>query len=352
MITASPGSRQQDGASHAEALHPEALHSEPWRRELALAVTEPGELLHLLGLDPARVPHLTGAMAGFRLRVPRGFVRRMNHGDADDPLLRQVLPDVRELIEQPGFGGDPLAENQYQRAPGLLHKYWGRALLISTGACAVHCRYCFRREFPYAQAAADGGRWHAALEAIAADPTIEEVILSGGDPLTLGTARLAQLTAELAGIAHVRRLRLHTRTPIVLPERVDDALLRWLAGLPWPCVIVLHCNHANEVDDTVRAAAQRLRATGATLLNQSVLLAGVNDSVAALVSLSQALWSAGVLPYYLNLLDRVRGSAHFEVAEPDARALMAQLAGRLPGYLVPRLARDVPGSVSKRVLGA
>jgi EF-P beta-lysylation protein EpmB len=328
------------------------LQPELWRRELALAVSEPAELLRLLGLDPAQVPHLTGAMAGFRLRVPRGFVRRMRRADPDDPLLRQVLPDVRELIEQPGFGADPLAERHYQRAPGLLHKYHGRALLISTGACAVHCRYCFRREFPYEQAAAEGRRWSAALAAIAADPTIEEVILSGGDPLTLGTPRLAELTRELARCAHVRRLRLHTRTPIVLPERVDDALVHWLTGLRWPCVIVLHCNHANEIDAAVRAASQRLRAAGATLLNQSVLLAGVNDSVAALEALSHALWSAGVLPYYLNLLDRVRGSAHFEVAEPQARALMAQLAGRLPGYLVPRLARDIPGSASKMVLGA
>jgi EF-P beta-lysylation protein EpmB len=325
--------------------------AEAWQRELAQAVTEPGELLRLLGLDPTRVPHLTGAMAGLRLRVPRGFVRRMRRSDPFDPLLLQVLPDLRELIEQPGFLADPLAEQQHQSAPGLLHKYSGRALLISTGACAVHCRYCFRREFPYQQAAAEGGRWHAALAAIAADSTIEELILSGGDPLTLGTARLAQLTAELAGVPHLRRLRLHTRTPIVLPERVDAALSRWLADLPWPCVIVLHCNHANEIDDAVRAAAQRLRATGATLLNQSVLLAGINDSVAALEALSQALFAAGVLPYYLHLLDRVRGSAHFEVPEQQAHALMRQLAGRLPGYLVPRLARDAPGSATKLVFG-
>ncbi len=346
MITASPGSRQHDGADHAEDLQPEA-----WQRELAAAVTEPGELLRLLGLDPARVPHLGGAMAGFRLRVPRGFVRRMRRADPDDPLLRQVLPDLRELIEQPGFVADPLAERQYQRAPGLLHKYRGRALLISTGACAVHCRYCFRREFPYEQPQGEAGRWRRALAAIAADPSIEEVILSGGDPLTLSTARLAQLTSQLALIGHVRRLRLHTRTLVVLPERADGPLLRWLAGLPWPCVIVLHCNHANEVDDSVRAAARRLRAAGATLLNQSVLLAGINDSVDALAALSQALWSAGVLPYYLNLLDRVRGSAHFEVTEERGRALMGQLAARLSGYLVPRLARDVPGSAAKLVLG-
>jgi len=362
MITASTGSRQHGGASQVEALHPEALHPEAlhpeasqpelWQSELADAVTDPGELLQLLGLDPRQVPHLTAALAGFPLRVPRGFVRRMRHADPEDPLLRQVLPGAAELIEQPGFGPDPLAEHRYHQVPGLLHKYRGRALLITTGACAVHCRYCFRREFPYGQAAAEGGRWSAALAAIAADPSIEEVILSGGDPLTLRTARLEQLSAGLAGISHLRRLRLHTRTPIVLPERVDDALLRWLSELRWPCVIVLHANHGSEIDDAVRAAARRLRATGATLLNQSVLLAGVNDSVSALEGLSLALWSAGVLPYYLNLLDRVRGSAHFEVTEARARALMAELAGRLPGYLVPRLVRDLAGSASKTVLGA
>jgi EF-P beta-lysylation protein EpmB len=352
MITASTGSRQHGGASHAEASHAQARQPEPWQRELAHAVTDPQQLLRLLGLDPMRVPQLGAALAGFPLRVPRGFVRRMRRGDPDDPLLRQVLPAAAELIEQPGFGADPLAEQRYQPVPGLLHKYRGRALLITTGACAVHCRYCFRREFPYGEAATEGGRWNAALAAIAADPTIEEVILSGGDPLTLSTARLEQLATGLAGIAHVRRLRLHTRTPIVLPERVDHALLRWLAGLPWPCVIVLHGNHGNEIDDAVCTAARRLRAAGATLLNQSVLLAGVNDSVPALEALSLALWSAGVLPYYLNLLDRVRGSAHFEVPEARARALMAELAGRLPGYLVPRLVRDIPGSASKTVLGA
>jgi EF-P beta-lysylation protein EpmB len=362
MITASTGSRQHGGASHAEALQPEALQPEalqpeawqpePWQSELAHALTDPKQLLQQLGLDPQQVPHLSGAMSGFPLRVPRGFVRRMRRGDPDDPLLRQVLPAAAELIEQPGFASDPLSELRYQQVPGLLHKYRGRALLISTGACAVHCRYCFRREFPYGEAAAEGGRWNAALAAIAADPTIEEVILSGGDPLTLRTARLEQLGHGLAAITHVRRLRLHTRTPIVLPERVDDALLRWLAGLRWPCVIVLHANHGNEIDDGVRAAARQLRAAGATLLNQSVLLAGVNDSPCALEGLSLALWSAGVLPYYLNLLDRVRGSAHFEVPEARARALMAELAGRLPGYLVPRLVRDLPGAASKTVLGA
>jgi EF-P beta-lysylation protein EpmB len=347
MITASTLTRHPDGSARTDS----------WQGQLAQAITDPLELLRLLGLDPrlalgAHAAVSTTGASSFRLRVPRGFVRRMRRGDPHDPLLLQVLPGARELIEQPGFGTDPLGERAATRAPGLLHKYHGRALLISTGACAVHCRYCFRREFPYHATGGEGARWQAALAAIAADASIEEVILSGGDPLSLSDARLTQLTHALRTVPHIRRLRIHTRTPIVLPERVDAGLANWLAALPWPTVIVLHSNHANEIDSAVRAAAGRLRAAGATLLNQSVLLAGINDSVEALEGLSQALWSAQVLPYYLHLLDRVRGTAHFEVAEPRARALMAGLAARLPGYLVPRLVRESAGAPAKTVLAS
>jgi EF-P beta-lysylation protein EpmB len=337
MITASSRARQ-----------PRA-RTDSWQWQLAQAITDPTELLRLLGLDPGLAAGAAAACADFRLRVPRGFVRRMRHGDPNDPLLLQVLPGARELIEAPGFGPDPLGERSRMTAPGLLRKYRGRALLIASGACAVHCRYCFRREFPY-RAAAGGGRWRAALAALAADPSIEELILSGGDPLSLGNARLVQLAAQLRGLPHLRRLRLHTRTPIVLPERVDAGFTAWLRALPWPVVIVLHCNHGREIDDSVRAAAERLRAAGATLLNQSVLLAGINDSAEALEALSQALWSARILPCYLHLLDRVRGSAHFEVSEERARTLMARLATRLPGYLVPRLVRESAGAPAKTVL--
>lgn len=346
MITASTLTRQPPTPALAATATP-AAH---WQRELAQAVSDPLELCRLLQIDPQLALGADTAGAGFRLRVPRGFVARMRRGDARDPLLLQVLPGRQELLEQAGFGADPLAEAGTMRVPGLLHKYHGRALLITTGACAVHCRYCFRREFPYDSAHADGARWRAALAHIAADQSIEELILSGGDPLSLSTSRLAQLTHSLRALPHIRRLRLHTRTPVVLPERVDDELLAWIGALPWPCVIVLHSNHANEIDATVRAAAARLRAAGATLLNQSVLLAGINDSAAALHALSLALWSAGVLPYYLHLLDRVRGAAHFEVDETRARELMAALATRLPGYLLPRLAREVPGATAKMVL--
>ncbi|MGH8231610.1 MAG: EF-P beta-lysylation protein EpmB [Steroidobacteraceae bacterium] len=317
-----------------------------WQRELAQAITDPAELCRLLQLDMRTALQALGPASRFRLLVPRGFVRRMRCGDPHDPLLLQVLPGARELIDLPGYSPDPLGEQAAGSAPGLLHKYSGRALLITTGACAVHCRYCFRREFPYA----DHAEGAAALAAIAADASIEEVILSGGDPLSLGTARLQRLTDGLRRIPHVRRLRLHTRTPVVLPERVDAGLGAWIASLPWPCVVVLHCNHANEIDASVRAATARLRAAGATLLNQSVLLAGVNDSVGALRALSEELWSAGVLPYYLHLLDPVRGAAHFEVHEARASHLMAQLAAQLPGYLVPRLARETRGAPAKTLI--
>jgi EF-P beta-lysylation protein EpmB len=348
MITTSSFTRQpvadSGGAAWADSS------GAAWQLELAQAITDPLELCRMLGLQGELALAARAAGAQFRLRVPRGFVRRMRSGDPTDPLLRQVLPVAPELTEQPGFEADPLAERAAMRSPGLLHKYHGRALLITTGACAIHCRYCFRREFPYQQAHGGHPRWHQALEVLATDPSIEELILSGGDPLSLTTARLALLTDQLRSIPHLKRLRLHTRTPVVLPERVDSELLAWLSSLPWPCVIVLHCNHGNEIDAAVRDAAASLKGTGVTLLNQSVLLAGVNDSVQALRALSENLWSAGVLPYYLHLLDRVRGTAHFEVPQARARQLMAQLAAQLPGYLVPRLVRESPGAASKTVL--
>jgi L-lysine 2,3-aminomutase len=317
-----------------------------WQQELAGAITQPEALARALGLDPGLFPAAAQAGELFGLRVPLSFVHRMRPGDPGDPLLRQVMPLAAELLEQPGFGSDPLSERAAFKAPGLLQKYAGRALLIATGACAVHCRYCFRREFPYSDQVGTGPLSQA-LDAIAADPSIEEVILSGGDPLSLSDARLRGLTDRLAKIAHLRRLRLHTRLPVVLPSRVDAGLLQWLRELPWPVAVVLHSNHGNEIDDSVRAACARLRATGALLLNQSVLLRGINDSVAALSDLSQRLFAAGVVPYYLHLLDRVRGAAHFDVPESTAQQLLGELAASLSGYLVPRLVREVPGGPAK-----
>ena len=321
-----------------------------WQRLWREAVRDPAELLAMLGLDPSAAGLSGAAAAGFALRVPRGFVARMRHGDLDDPLLRQVLPVGAEERRVPGFGLDAVGDGAAKKADGVIQKYRGRALLVATGSCAINCRYCFRRHFPYAEETAARDAWSGAVESIAADPGIDEVILSGGDPLSLSTAKLAELTTRLATVPHLRRLRIHSRLPVVLPERVDEALLHWLGNLPWPVTVVVHANHANEFDASVDAAMRRLRDAGATLLNQAVLLRGVNDSVDALADLSERGFAAGVLPYYLHQLDRVAGAAHFEVADADALALHAALSARLPGYLVPRLVREVQGDPGKRPL--
>jgi EF-P beta-lysylation protein EpmB len=315
---------------------------------MAAAVRTPEDLVASLALPEELLPAARAASEVFPLRVPRAWLERMARSDVSDPLLKQVLPAAGELAEQAGFSGDPLAEAAARRAPGLLQKYRGRALLVTTGACAVHCRYCFRREYPYADDAGD--RLDEALGEIAADASLEEVILSGGDPLSLSNARLGALTERLGRIAHVRRLRVHTRTPIVLPARVDEGLLAWLAALPWPAVVVLHANHPAEIAPEVAAACARLRASGVTLLNQSVLLRGVNDDATVLAELSRALFAVGVLPYYLHALDPVRGAAHFALPDERARQIAGELAATLPGYLVPRLVREVAEAAAKVVL--
>ncbi len=342
MITAAPFPMQP--APAAETAAPR------WQRLWREAVRDPRELLALLGLE-GRVPGLSEtAAAQFALRVPRGFLARMRHGDPHDPLLRQVLPLDDELRPAPGFGLDAVGDAQAKAGPGVIRKYRGRALLVATGSCAINCRYCFRRHFPYAEETAARGGWREAVALIAADPDIDEVILSGGDPLSLSTARLTELTDALAGIDHLKRLRIHSRLPVVLPERVDTALADWLRGLPWPVAFVLHANHANEFDADVDAALARLRASGVQLLNQAVLLRGVNDSVDALAALCERGFDAGVLPYYLHQLDRVQGVAHFEVDDRHAIALHEALRARLSGYLLPRLVREIPGDIGKRPL--
>jgi EF-P beta-lysylation protein EpmB len=321
-----------------------------WQSELKDAISTPEELLSALRLDHGLLPRAHAAAAVFRLRVPRNYVARMRVGDPADPLLRQVLPLGSELEDVADYVTDPLGEHAALRAPGLLQKYRGRALIITTSACAVHCRYCFRREFPYSEQTSEAPRWSAALAEIGRDSSIEEVLLSGGDPLSLSDARLKSLTDALATIPHVRRLRVHTRQPIVLPSRVDEGLQGWLRSVRMPTVFVLHANHPNELSDDVRAACEKLRASGVTLLNQSVLLRGVNDDVDVLAELSRRLFDTGVLPYYLHVLDRVRGAAHFEVPEKEARLLAGELAARLPGYLVPRLVREIYGAPAKVTL--
>ena len=333
------------------SVHPRQLEPRTWQQELAEAITSPEELAAVLGLEATDLTGARQAGARFRLRVPRSFVARMRPGDPNDPLLRQVLPLAAELADEAAYVEDPVGERSALRARGLLQKYRGRALLITTPTCAVHCRYCFRREFPYEEPSGAAPRWSEALAAIAADGSLEEIILSGGDPLSLSNARLENLTRALAAIPHLRRVRVHTRQPVVLPARVDEGLTRWLRGSVLPIVFVLHINHPNELDAELVAACARLRATGITLLNQSVLLAGVNDDVEVLAELSRKLFTAGVLPYYLHALDRVRGAAHFAVSDERARLLAGQLAARLSGYLVPRLVREEPNAPAKLALG-
>ncbi|MGN2253653.1 EF-P beta-lysylation protein EpmB [Frateuria sp. GZRe12] len=336
MITASPAAR----------LSPTAPD---WRELWRDAITDAGELLAAVGLAHLS-DRLPPADAGFALRVPRGFVSRMRRGDPGDPLLLQVLPQLAELEQVPGFVVDAVGDLAAREAQGVLHKYHGRALLIASGSCAVNCRYCFRRHFPYGEEIAAAGQWRQALAHLQADPSISELILSGGDPLALSTSKLEELGRGLADLPQVTRLRIHTRLPVVLPERIDAPFLAWLGALPLQKVIVLHANHANEFDPTVDAACAALRQAGATLLNQSVLLRGINDDAGTLAMLSERLFGAGVLPYYLHQLDRVQGAAHFEVDDARALGLVEALRQRLPGYLVPRLVREVAGDASKRPL--
>lgn len=340
MIPASPPISQNPGA-------PLRVPATRWQHAWRDAITDPRELLDLLGLGAQADELLAPCDGGFTMRVPRGFAARMRHGDRHDPLLLQVLPGRAEIETVAGFATDAVGDLAARAAPGVLHKYNGRALLVATGSCAVHCRYCFRRHFPYAEDTAAGARWQPALDYLAQDRSISEVILSGGDPLSLSTARLVELGRGLARIPHVTRLRIHTRLPVVLPERVDAELTDWLSGLPLQRVVVIHANHPNELDDGVAAACLRLRDAGATVLNQSVLLRGVNDDVAVLEALSERLSACHALPYYLHQLDRVQGAAHFEVDDLRASALHEQLRARLPGYLLPRLVRETAGASSK-----
>jgi EF-P beta-lysylation protein EpmB len=317
-----------------------------WQTLLAQAITEPEELLGELGLPLDLLPGSLKAGRAFRLRVPRGFVARMRHGDALDPLLRQVLPLGAELDEVAGFSRDPLGELEAMPVPGVLHKYQGRVLLTSTGACAVHCRYCFRRHYPYNDANPHREPLQT-LNYLRRRTEISEVILSGGDPLTLGDSKLKRLVQSLQAIPHLRRLRIHSRVPVVLPERVDSGLLEWLQATRLQVVLVIHSNHANEIDASVAAAMQRLRACGITLLNQSVLLRGINDRAESLAALSEHLFAAGVLPYYLHQLDPVQGAAHFAVPDATAKTLFNQLREIVPGYLCPTLVREEAGHKSK-----
>ena len=313
----------------------------PWQWLLANAVSDTSELVSLLGLP------LQAVASPFPVRVPLPYLARIERGNPADPLLLQVLPRPEEGQPTPGYVNDPLEEAGQSPAPGMLHKYHGRVLVVVSGACAINCRYCFRRHFPYQDFQPDTADWNAIVDYIANNPDVGEVILSGGDPLVLSDKRLAGIAARLADIAHVHTLRIHTRVPVTVPQRVCPALLDWVEATRLKVVMVMHSNHARELDADVGDAMFALQRAGVTLLNQSVLLAGVNDSAGALVALSQRLFDIGVMPYYLHMLDAVAGAAHFDVDESRARRLVKQAKARLPGYLVPRLVREIPGEPYK-----
>ena len=299
------------------------------------------------GLQVMNEESLSAEDHGFPVRIPQNFLRAMR--DSADPmaLARQVLPDERESEHQSTESKDPVGDLAAQQTPGLIHKYRGRALLITTGACAIHCRYCFRREFPYSSAMLGARQQEAALNYLRENPDIHEIILSGGDPLTLSSARLRKLVASLAHIDSLRRLRIHSRIPVVLPERIDAECVDAVSDIFTQKVMVIHANHADEINDGARIALQTLKDAGWTLLNQAVLLKGVNDSVDAQVRLAERCMEVSVLPYYLHVLDRVRGSSHLWVPDSDASALLRSVRERLSGYLVPRLVRETAGAPFK-----
>jgi EF-P beta-lysylation protein EpmB len=321
-----------------------------WREELRLAVREASQLIAALDLPAELLEPARRAAAEFPLFAPWPYIARMQPGNSADPLLRQVLPLGAELVSAQGFTADAVGDAHALLSPGLLQKYNSRALLITTGACAIHCRYCFRRHFPYSESPRSPADWQPAIDRIAADPSIDEAILSGGDPLTLVDEHLAQLAERLAEVPHLRRLRIHTRLPIVIPQRVTSELVDWLRGTRLAPIMVVHANHANEIDEPTAAALARLIDNGIPVLNQSVLLAGVNDSASALIDLSRRLVDLRVMPYYLHQLDRVQGAAHFEVPVSRGIDLVEQMRRALPGYAVPRYVQEISGEANKRVL--
>lgn len=340
-------SLNQHFSAHIITRTPASWQHSPWQKLLSEAITRPEELFELLKLDKSSLPDALLAHSDFALRVPRGYVGLMEPENPDDPLLRQVLPVSAELDTVEGFNRDPVGDLAASKAPGILHKYRGRVLLIATGACAINCRYCFRRHFPYSEQSAYRSRWNQSLDYIAGDKSISEVILSGGDPLLLNDSQLGELIQSIEAIPHVKRLRLHSRLPVVLPERTTIDLIRNLSTSRLDTVLVVHTNHANELGESAVFACQQLYKAGVTLLNQTVILRGINNNADTLAALSEALFDAKVMPYYLHMLDPVQGAAHFDISTEDALGIHTELQNRLPGYLVPRLVKEEAGKASK-----
>lgn len=327
-----------------------AKEKQRWQEALSDLITDPRELFALLDLDPALLDSAYAAARLFPLKVPSSFIARIQKGNIQDPLLKQILPLGVELNIIPGYVADPLQETNVNPVPGLLHKYHGRVLVTLTSACAVHCRYCFRRYFPYDENNPGTSGWEKIFSYLKSDSSINEVILSGGDPLAVNDKLLTSFVSQLSSIPNVKRLRFHTRLPIVIPERITDEFINWLSQIEMDKIIVVHANHPNEINHDVKNALLKLRDAGIALLNQSVLLKDINDDVETLKELSEKLFSSGVLPYYLHVLDKVQGAAHFDMSIEKAFALHAELSQCLSGYLVPKLVCEEPGALSKTLL--
>ena len=321
-----------------------------WQIALTNVIKNPHQLLQQLGLSNKLISIDGEILRKFPLRVPQSYINKMRHGDVNDPLLRQVFPLIDESIEVEHFVSDPVGDHLAISSPGLLQKYHSRALLLVTGACAIHCRYCFRRHFPYSESNPLASQWQQTLTTLNKDKSINEVILSGGDPLILTDQKLESLIADLETIPHIKRLRFHSRLPVVLPERIDHSFLACLEKTSLNIVMVIHANHANEIDNDVASAVIRLHKIGCQLLNQTVLLKGINDDEMSLINLSECLSEIKVLPYYLHLLDPVAGASHFDVTEQDGIELIEKIRKKLPGYLVPRLVREQQGEASKIII--
>ena len=323
--------------------HSSQEEAQDWRREFSQLVTQLDELAALLDLDLTQLHSQVVLDRSFPLRVSHSFVSRMQPRNFNDPLLMQVLPLKREHEQIARFTHDPLEEAQYRPMPGVIHKYERRLLLVLGGLCAIHCRYCFRRHFPYSEQQLSLQKLPEVLAYVEGHPQVNELIFSGGDPLSLPIAKLREVTDALADLPQITRLRVHTRLPIMMPACIDDAFISWTRSLCKPLVMVLHVNHMQEIDRHVCQAVSRLQAEGIQLLNQSVLLKGINDQIDTLVALSEGLFDLGVMPYYLHQLDPVTGAAHFEVTLDRAKAILFGMSRLLPGYLVPKLVTDIPG---------
>lgn len=334
-------------------LKPINLHTEDrsnWQNDLSQCITSVDDLLSELELDHLQLTSCQRAAAQFALRVPRPFVQRMKKGDPKDPLLVQVLPVNAEMQLDPAYSADPLDESNHNPIAGIVHKYRNRLLLIVSPACAINCRYCFRRHFPYQENRQSKAQWQQALHYISSNTDINEVIFSGGDPLAANDRFLGWLSEQIAAIPHIKRLRIHSRLPVVIPSRIDEAFLRWATASRLKPIMVLHINHSSEIDQQVMQAIARLRDANIKVLNQTVLLKDVNDSATTLRDLSENLFDCGVDPYYLHLLDPVEGASHFDITADQAGQIYRELQTLLPGFLLPKLVREVPGELSKTII--